>query len=221
MQHSTDIAFAGETLMGSKPSAASLAVLSALEGAGLEAWIVGGWVRDALMGASGHDIDICCSGSWEESAAALRSRGIAVVESGVKFGGITAVVDGALRSRGIAVVESGVKFGGITAVVDGERIEVTAYRLDGFYTDGRHPENVQRATCVEDDLARRDFTVNAMAWHPARGLLDCYDGRGDLERRQSKSRHIGSTAFTPMVVIRRTFSVQRASKTTLLVVTSR
>ena len=79
MQHSTDIAFAGETLMGSKPSAASLAVLSALEGAGLEAWIVGGWVRDALMGAPGHDIDICCSGSWEESAAALRSRGIAVV----------------------------------------------------------------------------------------------------------------------------------------------
>lgn len=162
MQHSTDIAFAGETLVGSKPSAASLTVLSALEGAGLEAWIVGGWVRDALMGASGHDIDICCSGSWEESAAALRSRGIAVVESGVKFGGIT-------------------------AVVDGERIEVTAYRLDGFYTDGRHPENVQRATCVEDDLARRDFTVNAMAWHPARGLLDCYDGRGDLERRQIRA----------------------------------
>ncbi|MFR3450468.1 MAG: hypothetical protein ACLTSX_01195 [Collinsella sp.] len=76
------------------------------------------------MGAPGRDIDICCSGSWEESAAALRSRSIAVVESGVKFGGIT-------------------------AVVDGERIEVTAYRLDGFYTDGRHPVNVQRATCVE------------------------------------------------------------------------
>lgn len=158
MQHSTDTAFAGETLMGSKPSTASLTVLSALEGAGLEAWIVGGWVRDALMGASGHDIDICCSGSWEESAAALRARDIAVIESGVKFGGIT-------------------------AVVGGERIEVTAYRLDGFYTDGRHPQDVQRAHCVEDDLARRDFTVNAMAWHPERGLLDCYDGLGDLRKR--------------------------------------
>lgn len=158
MQHSTDTAFAGETLMGSKPSVASLTVLSALEGAGLEAWIVGGWVRDALMGASGHDIDICCSGSWEESAAALRARDIAVIESGIKFGGIT-------------------------AVVGGERIEVTAYRLDGFYTDGRHPQDVQRAHCVEDDLARRDFTVNAMAWHPERGLLDCYDGLGDLRKR--------------------------------------
>lgn len=158
MQHSTDTAFAGETLMGSKPSVASLTVLSALEGAGLEAWIVGGWVRDALMGASGHDIDICCSGSWEENAAALRARDIAVIESGIKFGGIT-------------------------AVVGGERIEVTAYRLDGFYTDGRHPQDVQRAHCVEDDLARRDFTVNAMAWHPERGLLDCYDGLGDLRKR--------------------------------------
>lgn len=158
MQHSTDTAFAGETLMGSKPSVASLTVLSALEGDGLEAWIVGGWVRDALMGASGHDIDICCSGSWEESAAALRARDIAVIESGIKFGGIT-------------------------AVVGGERIEVTAYRLDGFYTDGRHPQDVQRANCVEDDLARRDFTVNAMAWHPERGLLDCYDGLGDLRKR--------------------------------------
>lgn len=158
MQHSTDTAFAGETLMGSEPSVASLTVLSALEGAGLEAWIVGGWVRDALMGASGHDIDICCSGSWEESAAALRARDIAVIESGIKFGGIT-------------------------AVVGGERIEVTAYRLDGFYTDGRHPQDVQRAHCVEDDLARRDFTVNAMAWHPEHGLLDCYDGLGDLRKR--------------------------------------
>lgn len=158
MQHSTDTAFAGETLMGSEPSVASLTVLSALEGAGLEAWIVGGWVRDALMGASGHDIDICCSGSWEENAAALRARDIAVIESGIKFGGIT-------------------------AVVGGERIEVTAYRLDGFYTDGRHPQDVQRAHCVEDDLARRDFTVNAMAWHPERGLLDCYDGLDDLRNR--------------------------------------
>ena len=114
------------------------------------------------MCAPGHDIDICCSGSWEQSAAALRAEGIAVVESGVKFGGIT-------------------------AVLDGERIEVTAYRLDGFYTDGRHPESVRRAQCVEEDLARRDFTVNAMAWHPERGLLDCYDGRGDLERRQIRA----------------------------------
>ena len=162
LAHRTDAALAGPALCGTRPTDAALRVLRVLESAGLEAWIVGGWVRDALMCAPGHDIDICCSGSWEQSAAALRAEGIAVAESGVKFGGIT-------------------------AVLDGERIEVTAYRLDGFYTDGRHPESVRRAQCVEEDLARRDFTVNAMAWHPERGLLDCYDGRGDLERRQIRA----------------------------------
>ena len=68
-------------------------------------------------------------------------------------------------------------------VSGGERIEVTTYRLDGFYTDGRHPQSVERAASLEDDLARRDFTVNAMAWHPERGLVDRYDGQGDLERK--------------------------------------
>ena len=148
----------GPALNGSRPSDAALSVLDALEGAGLEAWIVGGWVRDALRGAPSHDIDVCCSGSWQENEAALEAAGIKVIESGIKFGGIT-------------------------AVCAGERIEVTSYRFDGFYTDGRHPESIRRAKRVEDDLARRDFTVNAMAWHPVRGLLDLYDGAGDLARR--------------------------------------
>lgn len=144
-------------LNGAVPSAPSLAVLRALESAGLEAWYVGGWVRDALMGRPSHDVDMCCSGLWQESKAALEAAGIAVIESGIKFGGIT-------------------------AVCEGERVEVTTYRVDGFYTDGRHPESVERAASLEDDLARRDFTVNAMAWHPERGLVDRYDGAGDLER---------------------------------------
>ena len=144
-------------LAGAHPGEAALAVLRALEAAGLEAWIVGGWVRDALRGAPCHDVDICCSGGWEQSARALEAAGIGVLETGTRFGGITAVAAGA-------------------------RIEVTQYRLDGFYTDGRHPESVAPADCVEDDLARRDFTVNAMAWHPERGLLDVYDGQGDLAR---------------------------------------
>lgn len=144
-------------LNGIRPGAPALQVLTALEAAGLEAWFVGGWVRDALRAAPSHDVDMCCSGTWRENEAALAEAGIPVVESGIKFGGIT-------------------------AVCAGERIEVTTYRVDGFYTDGRHPEEVRRASRVEDDLARRDFTVNAMAWHPARGLLDLYDGRGDLAR---------------------------------------
>lgn len=162
MPHSSDLSLAGDTLMGSRPSSAALKVLEVLEGSGLEAWIVGGWVRDALRGAPGHDIDICCSGTWEQSAQALRDAGVGVVESGIKFGGIT-------------------------AVLAGERIEVTSYRFDGFYTDGRHPESVRLAQRVEDDLARRDFTVNAMAWHPQRGLFDLYDGRGDLVRGQIRA----------------------------------
>lgn len=153
-----DTTYCGAALNGAAPSAACMDVLRALEFYGLEAWIVGGWVRDALLGSCGHDIDICCSGSWERNAQALRAAGIGVVESGVKFGGIT-------------------------AVCRHERFEVTSYRVDGFYTDGRHPKDVQTAACVEDDLARRDFTVNAMAWHPQRGLLDLFDGRGDLARR--------------------------------------
>lgn len=143
-------------LNGTFPSASSLRVLGALERAGLEAWYVGGWVRDALMGSQSHDVDMCCSGTWEESERALVSAGIDVVRSGIKFGGIT-------------------------AITDGERIEVTTYRLDGFYTDGRHPDEVVQAGTIKEDLARRDFTVNAMAWHPARGLLDLFGGREDIE----------------------------------------
>ena len=111
MVQTLDSSLAGDTLLSARPSAPALAVLRALEAGGLEAWFVGGWVRDALMGAPSHDIDICCSGSWQESKRALEAASIAVVESGTRFGGIT-------------------------AVVDGERVEVTSYRYDGFYTDG-------------------------------------------------------------------------------------
>ena len=81
------------SLNGTQPSDASLRVLRALEAAGLEAWYVGGWVRDALMGCPSHDVDMCCSGLWQESKAALEAAGIVVVESGIKFGGITAISD--------------------------------------------------------------------------------------------------------------------------------
>lgn len=151
-------------LNGTEVPAAARTVLRVLEAAGLEAWLVGGWVRDALRGAPCHDVDLCCSGTWEQSERALECAGIRVIESGIKFGGIT-------------------------AVVGEEHIEVTTYRLDGFYRDGRHPESVQYASHVEDDLARRDFTVNAMAWHPERGLLDLYGGAGDL--RQGVIRAVG------------------------------
>lgn len=151
-----------ESLNGTYPSEAAFKVLQALEAAGLEAWLVGGWVRDALMGTPCHDIDMCCSGTWQQSEEALKAAGIAVVRSGIKFGGLT-------------------------AVCDDERIEVTSYRSDGFYKDGRHPEDITKVSSVEEDLARRDFTVNAMAWHPQRGVLDLYNGQGDIERKLIKA----------------------------------
>ena len=140
------------------PSEPSLRVLRALESTGLETWYVGGWVRDALMSRPSHDVDMCCAGSWQQNKVALEAAGIRVIESGIKFGGIT-------------------------AVCEGERVEVTTYRVDGFYSDGRHPESVSQAVSLEDDLARRDFTVNAMAWHPERGLVDRYKGQDDLHNR--------------------------------------
>ena len=138
-----------------EPPASALRVLDVLENAGFEAWIVGGWVRDALLGAPNHDVDVTTSARWEEGAAALRAAGITVRETGTPHGTIT-------------------------AVIDGEPIEVTTYRVDGTYSDHRHPDEVRFVSDVREDLARRDFTINAMAYHPTRGLLDPYGGAKDL-----------------------------------------
>lgn len=130
-------------------------VLDALEAAGHEAWVVGGWVRDALLGRAGHDVDVTTSAPWQETAAVLRAAGIAVHETGTAHGTVT-------------------------AVVDGRPVETTTYRVEGAYSDRRHPDEVRFVRDVREDLARRDFTVNAMAFHPLRGLLDPFGGEGDL-----------------------------------------
>ena len=132
-------------------------VVSLLEAAGYEAWVVGGWVRDALLGSSGHDVDVTTSAPWQETERVLRAAGVEVHETGVAHGTVT-------------------------AVIGHEPVEVTTYRVEGAYSDLRHPDEVRFVTDVREDLARRDFTVNAMAWHPERGLLDPYGGREDLSR---------------------------------------
>ncbi|MDO4401029.1 MAG: HD domain-containing protein [Coriobacteriia bacterium] len=131
-------------------------MIDLLEQAGFEAWCVGGFVRDAFRGAAVHDLDIATNAPWRESARVLR--------------------DGAC-----SVHETGTAFGTITAVVDGNAIEVTTFRSDGTYRDARHPDSVTFVEAIEDDLARRDFTVNAMAYHPTRGLRDPFGGKRDLE----------------------------------------
>lgn len=136
----------------------AMRVIEPLEAAGYEAWVVGGWVRDALLGGHGHDIDVTTSSPWPETERVLREAGIEVHETGTDHGTVTAVVDGL-------------------------PVETTTYRVEGAYTDHRHPDEVRFVTDVREDLARRDFTVNAMAFHPKRGLLDPFGGQADLEAR--------------------------------------
>ena len=132
-----------------------LSALERLEQAGFEAFAVGGCVRDSMLGRTPNDWDITTSARPEETAAVFAD---------------------------LRTVETGIKHGTLTVILDGEPLEITTYRSDGEYADNRHPVSVTFSSRVEDDLSRRDFTVNAMAYHPARGLVDLFDGRRDLER---------------------------------------
>ena len=132
--------------------------LRALESADHEAWLVGGCVRDALLKRPIHDYDIATSARWQDAETALIAADFTVHRTGTAHGTVT-------------------------ASLDGNAIEVTTYRTDGAYTDGRHPDNVTFVSTIEEDLARRDFTINAMAYHPDRGLLDTWNGKSDLETR--------------------------------------
>lgn len=129
-------------------------VLEKLESAGFEAWCVGGCVRDALLGRAPADWDICTSALPEETKKAL---------------------------DGIPQAETGLQHGTVTALTQGGPVEVTTFRREGAYSDHRRPDKVEFTACLEEDLQRRDFTINAMAWHPQRGLRDCFGGREDLQ----------------------------------------
>ena len=134
------------------------AALGALEAAGYESWCVGGCVRDALLGVDVNDYDIATAASWEDTEQTLKAQGFAVHRTGTKHGTVT-------------------------ASIDGHPLEITTFRADGTYTDGRHPDSVTFVRSIEEDLARRDFTINALACHPERGVLDCHGGLDDLEAR--------------------------------------
>ena len=127
-------------------------VLDRLEAAGHEAWLVGGCVRDLLLGRTPHDWDITTD-AWPEET---------------------------LKIFGACAVATGLRHGTVTVVVEEMPLEVTTYRVDGSYTDGRRPDTVRFVASLREDLARRDFTINAMAWHPHRGLADYFGGKADL-----------------------------------------
>ncbi len=136
------------------PPAPVQTALDTLCNAGYEAYIVGGCVRDALRGAAPHDWDCTTNAKPDEICACFRD---------------------------FHVIETGLQHGTVTVVIEHMPIEITTYRIDGVYADHRRPDTVTFTDSLTDDLARRDFTVNAMAYHPDRGLIDPYHGADDLQ----------------------------------------
>lgn len=133
-----------------------LAVLRKLSEKRYEAFVVGGCVRDILMGKEPADWDICTS---------CKPAEIKEIFAGFK------------------TLDTGIKHGTVTVIVENMPIEITTYRVDGDYIDGRHPQQVIFTKNLQEDLRRRDFTVNAMAYRPGAGVIDPFGGRKDLFRR--------------------------------------
>lgn len=127
-----------------------------LEEAGYSAYAVGGCVRDALLGLTPHDYDLCTDATPEKTACLF---------------------------SGFSMVRSGEKHGTIGVVMDSQVIEITTFRTEGGYQDSRHPDWVRFVDNLEEDLARRDFTVNAMAYSPKSGYRDPFGGQQDLQNR--------------------------------------
>lgn len=132
-----------------------LLALKKLNACGYESYVVGGCVRDMLRGVKPHDYDICTSAQPEETRACF---------------------------AGFRVIDTGIQHGTVTVIVQGEALEITTFRMDGTYLDGRHPQSVGFTRSLKEDLIRRDFTMNAMAYHPACGLADYYGGQTDCAR---------------------------------------
>ena len=128
-------------------------ILKTLNAAGFEAYVVGGCVRDSLLGKTPKDWDITTSARPAQVKKLFRRT-----------------------------VDTGIQHGTVTVMMGPEGFEVTTYRIDGDYKDGRHPENVSYTDDLTEDLKRRDFTINAMAYHPDRGLIDTAEGEEDLEK---------------------------------------
>lgn len=133
-----------------------LTCIDTLESAGFATYAVGGCVRDSLLGLVPHDYDLC-----------------------------TAATPAQLRDvfSGYPLVLAGEKHGTVSVVFDKELVEITTFRTEGGYQDSRHPDWVRFVTDIESDLSRRDFTINAMAYSPHRGLIDPFGGREDLKIR--------------------------------------
>lgn len=131
-------------------------IIETLEKSGYEAYAVGGCVRDFLCGREISDWDVTTNATPDAVAAVFKGRN---------------------------VVPTGVKHGTVSLMLRGAAYEITTYRVDGRYLDGRRPESVSFTGDLREDLSRRDFTINAMAYNPRTGLLDLFGGADDIKRR--------------------------------------
>ena len=134
------------------PGAAAL--LDALHAAGYAAYAVGGCVRDSLLGRTAHDWDLCTSALPQQVMELFGTE---------------------------QCIPTGLQHGTVTIKYGGQLYETTTFRTEGSYTDGRHPDEVQFVPDVREDLARRDFTINAMAYNATEGLVDPFGGQKDLQ----------------------------------------
>ena len=130
--------------------------MNILENGGFECFAVGGCVRDFVMGRIPGDYDLTTNAEPQEMISCF---------------------------EGFRIIETGIKHGTITVVIDGNNVEITTYRVDGEYKDNRHPEEVRFTSRLSEDLSRRDFTVNAMAYSEKNGLVDLFGGREDIEKK--------------------------------------
>lgn len=127
-------------------------IIGVLQEAGFEAYAVGGCIRDSLLGRTPNDWDITTSAKPMEVKALFSHT-----------------------------IDTGIQHGTVTILLDREGFEVTTYRIDGEYEDGRHPKEVSFTGSLEEDLKRRDFTINALAYNEAAGLIDIFEGQKDLK----------------------------------------
>ncbi|WKA57213.1 CCA tRNA nucleotidyltransferase [Planococcus shenhongbingii] len=132
----------------------ALKVVQTLEKGGFEAYIVGGAVRDLLLGKIPQDIDVATNAAPQE-VKTLFSR----------------------------TIDTGIDHGTVLVLLDGVGIEVTTYRTEGMYSDSRRPDSVEFVQSLEEDLKRRDFTINAMALDKERHIIDPFEGKKDIEKR--------------------------------------
>ena len=130
------------------------ALLDTLHAAGYAAYAVGGCVRDSLLGRTAHDWDLCTSALPQQVMELFGAE---------------------------QCIPTGLQHGTVTIKYGGQLYETTTFRTEGSYTDGRHPDEVQFVPDVREDLARRDFTINAMAYNAAEGLVDPFGGQADLQ----------------------------------------